>query len=390
MKSIGIVCECNPFHGGHEYLIRCARESGADCVVCVMSGYFVQRGEAAVVDAHTRAEILIRGGADAVLELPFPYSAASAEHFARAGVEILDRVGVDELWFGSECGDLSRLEYLSVLADSEEFRTRYETRAAAEAGTARAYFETLSEVAGEDVSCLSNDILGIAYLQALRKRGSSMKPVTVRRKGSAYTDETLGRGFPSATALRRKWREEGLSAILPSLPRVCADVLMRDNVDLPADLRYAERLILGHFRLTPADGSERCAELSGGLGARMARLADSAATLDEFLTLTATKKYPNARILRGILFALTETASDDLRSSVAYAHLLAANATGRRFLSETRKKSSLPIVTRRTDLPTTEDAARQEERERRALALYALCHPSIKITDLWKRAPVIL
>lgn len=390
MRSVGIVCECNPFHGGHEYLIRCARESGADCVVCVMSGYFVQRGEAAVVDAYTRAEILIRGGADAVLELPFPYSAASAEHFARAGVEILDRVGVDELWFGSECGDLSRLEHLSALADREEFRTRYETRAAAETGTARAYFDTLSEMAGEDVSCLSNDILGIAYLQALRKRGSNMTPMTVRREGSAYTDETLGKGFPSATALRRKWRDEGLEAILEYLPSACADVLVRDGIDLPTDLRYAERLILGHFRLTSAEELEKCAELSGGLGARMKRLADSAATLDEFLALAATKKYPNARILRGILFALTETSPDDLRASPAYVRLLAANDTGRRFLSETRKSSELPIVTRRTDLPCTEDVVQQEERERRALALYALCRPRTETTDFWKRSPVIL
>ena len=390
MKSIGIICECNPFHGGHEYLIRRARQSGADCVVCVMSGCFVQRGEAASLDAHTRAEILIRGGADAVLELPFPYSASSAEHFARVGVEILDRVGIDELWFGSECSDMERLTRLATLADSEVFRARYETRAAGETGTAKAYFDCLSEIAGEDVSCLSNDILAIAYLQALRRLGSKMKPMTVRREGSAYTDETVGKGFPSATALRRKWREEGIDEILGHLPRACAEVLVRDGVELPADLRYAERLILGHFRLTSADELERCAELSGGLGARMAGLADKASSLDEFLALCATKKYPNARILRGILFALTEISQDDLRTSPAYVRLLAANGTGRRFLSETRKKAGLPVITRRTDLPAGEDAVSQEERERRAQALYALCRPKAETTVFWKHAPVIL
>lgn len=390
MKSIGIICECNPFHGGHEYLIRRARESGADCVVCVMSGYFVQRGEAAVADAYVRAEILIRGGADAVLELPFPYSSASAEHFARAGVEILDNVGANELWFGSECGDLSRLERLAAIAESAEFHARYETLATAETGTARAYFEVLAEMAGEDASCLSNDILGLAYLQAIRKLGSGMTPVTVRREGRAYTDETLGEGFPSATALRRRWREDGLQSILPLVPQACAEVLKRENVDEPADLRYAERLILGHFRLTPTAALERCAELSGGLGARMAGLADKASSLDEFLALCATKKYPNARILRGILFAMTNISLDGLRASPAYVRLLAANGTGRAFLSEMRRTSTLAIVTRRTDLPPTEEAARQEEWERRAVALYALCQPTAKQTDFWKRSPVIL
>ena len=58
MKSVGIVCECNPFHGGHKYLIDAARRSGAEVVLCVMSGYFVQRGEAAILDAHTRAKAI--------------------------------------------------------------------------------------------------------------------------------------------------------------------------------------------------------------------------------------------------------------------------------------------------------------------------------------------
>lgn len=390
MRTIGIVCECNPFHGGHEYLIRRAREAGDACVVCVMSGPFVQRGEAAVVDAYTRAEILVRGGADAVVELPFPYAAASAEYFARAGVDVLSRLGVRELWFGSECGDLARLDRLAELADSPAFRERYASMTAGDAGTARAYFDCLCEMAGEDTTYLSNDILAISYLRAIRSLGASVKPVTVKREGSRYLDDTIGDGFPSATALRRKWREGGLSAILPHLPRASAEVLSREHVERPFELRYAERLILGHFRLTPPDALERCAELSGGLGTRMAGLADRVDTLDGFLSLCATKKYPNARIRRGILFALTGITQDDLRRSPAYTRLLAANAVGCRRLAEARKTSTMPVVTRRTDLPDTIDAARQEEYERRAQALYALCQPTAKATDLWKRAPIIL
>ena len=212
----------------------------------------------------------------------------------------------------------------------------------------------------------------------------------MKREGSRYLDDTIGDGFPSATALRRKWREGGLAAILPHLPRATAEVLVRERVKTPADLYYAERLILGHFRLSPADELERYAELSGGLGARMAGLADRADTLDGFLSLCATKKYPNARLRRGILFALTRIKQDDLRRSPAYTRLLAANAEGCRFLAEARKTSTMPIVTRRTDLLNTPDATIQEEHERRALALYALCQPTVRETDLWKRAPIIL
>lgn len=390
MRTAGIICECNPFHGGHQYLIARARESGADTVICVMSGCFVQRGDAAVLPPHLRAETLLCGGADAVLELPFPFSAASAEFFAAAGVDILDRLGVDELWFGSECGDVELLSRLSSVAESEDFLADYGASVQGSDGTAKGYLERLQALAGEDVTLSSNDILGVAYLRALRAKRSGMRPVTVKRQGSAYRDGKLTQGeYPSATALRRLWREEGLAAMLSHLPeetRAC----YRHVDGAFADLAFAERLILGHFRLTPPSELETVAELGGGLGNRLAECAKSAGSTDEFFSLAATKKYPNARLRRGVLFALTGIKSEDLRTSPAYVRLLAANARGRRFLAETRREQSLPVVTRRSDLPSNADALRQAEWERRAFSLYSLCLPKAQSeTDLWTRGAVI-
>ena len=125
MKIAGIICECNPMHAGHVYLMNEAKRAGADVLVCVMSGCFVQRGEAAIADPYARAEILVRAGADAVVELPFPYSASSAEFFGAAGVDILARLGIDELWFGSECGDVELLSRMAEVADDPAFLARY-------------------------------------------------------------------------------------------------------------------------------------------------------------------------------------------------------------------------------------------------------------------------
>ena len=105
----GIICEFNPFHKGHQYLLRRAREHGAETVVCAMSGNFVQRGDFAVADKFARAEMAVRCGADLVLELPTPWAMAGAETFARGGVELLAKAGCDTLAFGSECGDLTAL-----------------------------------------------------------------------------------------------------------------------------------------------------------------------------------------------------------------------------------------------------------------------------------------
>ena len=391
MKTVGIICECNPFHGGHEYLIQKARSSGADCVVAVMSGNFVQRGEAAAADAHLRARALLSCGVDAVLELPFPYACAPAEFFAMAGIEILSRVGVNEVWFGSECGNLELLERLAALTDMPDFQSAYARTVAQNCGTTEGYLKCISEFLGEDVALSSNDLLGIAYLRAIAKSQSSLRPVTVKRQGSAYSETSLNPEavYPCATALRRKWKEAGIQSILGLLPEQAAKIYA-EAADF-ADLSYAERLILGHFRLTSAERLESVAVLSGGLGARLKHAAAESSTLSEMLSLAATKKYPNARLLRGILFALTGVEEAHLRTPPVYSRLLAANRVGCEFLSGLRKNKDFSVVTRRIDLPGTDAAKQQNEIEERAESLYALCHAEPEpFVSRWQKKTVIL
>ena len=386
-KTVGIICECNPFHGGHAYLIRRARESGADVIICVMSGCFTQRGEAAAADPLLRAEAVIRGGADLVLELPFPYASSGAEIFARAGVDILSRVGVDGLWFGSECGDLERLQTAARICDTPEFAARYAASAVENRGTAQAYFEILNELVGADLPLSSNDILAVSYLRAIASLGSTVKPVTVRREGSAFRDCRLSHSsYPSASALRALWRREGTAAILPYLPEACREVYA--TAQAPAELSHAERLILGHFRLTSPASLEGIAELSGGLGSRLSQAAMYSRSMEELLAQAATKKYPQARLQRGILFALTGVTPPDQRTPAAYTRLLAANKRGREYLAAHRKTVRIDVVTRKTELPIGSAAERQAELELRAWSLWTLCHPDAETADrLWKRAP---
>ena len=94
MRVAGVICEYNPLHLGHAWMMTEVRRQGADAIVCAMSGNFVQRGEAAIADKLSRAEMAVRCGADLVLELPTPWAAATAEIFARGGVMLLEKTGV--------------------------------------------------------------------------------------------------------------------------------------------------------------------------------------------------------------------------------------------------------------------------------------------------------
>ena len=108
MKVAGIIAEYNPFHKGHQYHIEETRKkTGADYVVVVMSGDYVQRGEPAIADKYMRTRMALSGGADLIIEMPAIYATASAEYFATAGIGILDQLGcVDYLSFGSEWAEV--------------------------------------------------------------------------------------------------------------------------------------------------------------------------------------------------------------------------------------------------------------------------------------------
>ena len=386
MRSVGIVCECNPLHEGHRYLIRRAREDGADCVICVMSGCFTQRGEAAILDPRTRAAMLLDGGADAVLELPFPYSCGGAEAFAEAGVSMLARLGIGELWFGSECGDLPLLERLARAAESRAFAERYREACRGErVGTAEAFGQILSDLCG-GVETGPNDRLAIAYLKALRH--TDMTPHTVRRLGSGYFDETAVEGqIPSATALRRLLNEGGLEAWKPYLTdngyALVAECVGKEIA--PADTARLGTAALAHLRLASPETLESVAELGGGLGRRMIGAAERAEGFSELLSLSVTKKYTEARVRRGILFAMTGVTEADLKAPVGYGVLLAANPTGCAFLGKTRRTGDLKVVTSHRGIPKGELAARQELLTRRAWALYTLCLPRVRSAESFLR-----
>ena len=136
MAVFGIISEFNPFHNGHKYLIDRARQAGAEAIVCIMSGNAVQRGEVAFLEKHERAKMALACGADLVLELPFPWSAASAEAFAYCGVSIANEF-CDTLIFGSECGDINKIRQASEISSSEEFVERYRSSLKGNMGAAK-------------------------------------------------------------------------------------------------------------------------------------------------------------------------------------------------------------------------------------------------------------
>ena len=191
MNICGIICEYNPFHNGHRYMIEAVRDKlGDDCaVVCAMSGDFVQRGEAAIFSKHDRARAAVAGGADLVLELPLPWCMAPAETFARGGVGLLAATGVvTHLAFGSESGDLAALEKTARALLDPDLEPLLKEELAAGQPYAAARQRAVERLTGEgaDVLARPNDILAVEYLKAMYQKGINLIPLAVPRMGAEH------------------------------------------------------------------------------------------------------------------------------------------------------------------------------------------------------------
>ena len=365
MKHVGIICEYNPFHEGHRYLLNAVRE--AETVVCVMSGPFTQRGEAAVIPPSERAAMALACGADLVVELPFPYAAGSARHFATAGVRVLTGLGVDTIAFGSESADAPALLETAARTLTPDFAEKV-ANGAKNKGDAAAYFEALGEA-----RISPNDILALEYARAVHKGGSCLSIYPVLRQGAGYHDTDAEQALPSATALRQKLQTG--ADICDNLPievrQIWHDAVAQWGI---ADIRRLGGAMLVYLRGATSASVSSAAECSGGLGERLIRAAWEAWDYDSLCHLAATKKYTDGRIRRSLLYGLAGVTRADLKAPPAYVKLLGANERGRAFLAAGRKTRTLPVVTKPADaVALGECAVRARRLAAVADGLYALC-----------------
>ena len=166
MTVAGIICEFNPLHSGHAYLMAQLRQHGADAVVCAMSGTFVQRGEPALVNKLSRGEMAVSCGADLVLELPTAWAMATAETFARGGVQLLKMAACTHIGFGSECGDAALLQAAADTLLSPDLQADIRGELTAGITYAAARQQAVQARLGDGAAVLRqpNDTLAVEYL----------------------------------------------------------------------------------------------------------------------------------------------------------------------------------------------------------------------------------
>lgn len=344
MKTIGIICEYNPFHRGHlKQFQKIKSEFGPDsAIVCLMSGNYVQRGMPAIFDKSDRAVAALACGADLVLEMPTTYVLRSAEGFADGGVQILSKC-CDHLCFGSESGDTATLLSTAeaLLSPSFPDALRRELDKGLSFPAARqAALKGMG--ASWELLCRPNDILAVEYCKALLTQNSPLLPHPIRREGG-YHDTTPDLENPSATALRTLI-EQGKDPS-PFIPSEAHHTVHNAVVHT---LTAGEKAVLYRLRTMDDQEFEALPYGSEGLWRKFMANARSLPTIEDIAVATKSKRYTRTRIDRMLLCATLGISEFMLYDAAPYVRVLGFTKKGATVLKKARTQGAFPHIGEKT------------------------------------------
>lgn len=341
--ATGIIAEYNPFHKGHMYHINETKKITDNDIVVIMSGNFVQRGEPAMTDKHTRAKMALRNGVSLVIELPVEYATGSADVFAKGAVNILDATGIiDTLSFGSEQGSTDIFDKISDILNNEPntFKELIKNYLNSGLSYPSARTKALEEYMSLNLDFMnrSNNILALEYIRQLKKLNSSIKPVTVERIVSEYNSRSLSGEISSASAIRQALLDKDISA-LDSIPENCIDLIKDKKIPQLNDYTSILSYIL--CTRSPSEISEY-ADITEGLENRI--LNTEFNSIDELITKTKTKRYTYSKLQKAILHIILGITKKDQRADPKYIRVLGFRKDKKYLLKELTEKASLPVI----------------------------------------------
>lgn len=360
MNITGIITEYNPFHNGHLYhLTEAKKNTNCDAVICIMSGNFVQRGGPAIVDKWQRTEMALNNGVDLVIELPTYYAVSSAEFFAKGAVSILNNLGVvNNLFFGSECGDVNKLTTIAKTLVDEDSKLKYiikENLAKGETFAKAREKALISYLNNEDLNEIltsSNNILGIEYIKSIIRMNSNIKPFTLKREGSNYNDKFLSNSFSSATSIRELLKQKAsIESLKDSIPKESYEVLNNlYNNSYPFVFDEDMFKFIKYKLQTNCINFNNLYEIIEGLENKLLKEISSSNSYEEFILNIKSKRYTYSKISRILTHIYIGLDSDSFLNiddtNNLYARVLGFNKKGREILSLIKRNSSIPLITK--------------------------------------------
>lgn len=354
MKVLGIIAEYNPFHNGHLYHLRESKRSiGADFVVAVMSGNFVQRGEPALINKWERAKVAIENGIDLVIELPVAFACNNSDLFAKGAVEILNGLGcVTHIAFGSEEGKLENLKLIAnaLVTENDVFKKILKENLEAGSSFAKSREKAVNSATGSNYSKIikgSNNILAIEYLKQLALTNSKMVPITIKRKGPGYNDYEPAGDFASATLIRDILKMQGDASTY--VPEATLNSIKKQE-----SLLYLEnfsQVVFSKLLQLPNNELKEIYSVSEGLENRIKNQIRKTDGIQTLIETVISKRYTETRIKRVLIHSLLNMNKHKINTiinnRINYCRVLGFSKNGAKLLRiiKNEELNNLPMIT---------------------------------------------
>lgn len=403
MNISAIISEYNPFHKGHGFQLSQTRKiTNCDGVLSIMSGNFVQRGEPAIIDKWIRTRMALENGVDLVLELPVIFSLSSAEFFANGAVTILHKIGVvDNLCFGSECGDIDMLKRISevLYREPQEYKEllhSFLNRGVPYHSARSMAMVTFLEKSKYELNTVissamnsSNNILGIEYCKSLFKNNSTIKPVTIKREGGSYNSCDINDRFSSATAIRKIIKEntscDNLKKEVPESSYKIIKELFENNYKFVFDENLFH--LLKYKCLQTPEALAKIPDVREGLDNRIYEAFLNSKNFPELMEKIKTKRYTYTRIKRILcqfFVGFDKFDTSHFRNAASnYVRVLGFNSNGAEILREMKRKSKLDVLMKMPKNPDDMLAL-----DLLSTHMYSLINPNIKPSSDYLNSPI--
>lgn len=302
MKIVGIIIESNPFHKGHEYLIKkVMSELKPDLMVALSSGYFTMRGEISLLNKINKTKILLNSGFDLVIDFPLYDLLNSSDYFGENALRILNDVGITDLAFGIEHENISILENIVNLMDSSSFNDSFREKLNTNISYKKAFEETLKSMTNLDqnlieITMKSNNTLALSYIKAIKKY-PHIKPYAIKRYGN-FEENTSLESFPSGTALRNNYlQNKNISKYLPYDTSLLSDLSLYD---------IRVKTLFDSLTLKKANHFQELLHINEGIENYILKNYDFKLSVDENLNNLSNKTYSKSRLRRTLLSMILE------------------------------------------------------------------------------------
>ena len=339
MKVCGIVVEYNPFHNGHVYHIEQARKlTNCDILIAIMSPTFMQRGEPAIINKFDRTKYALEHNIDLVVELPSIYAMQSANYFAYGALKLLNELKIDYLVFGSENNQLDTLIKAAKISLDAEYQAKVKEYLQDGQRYAIACNQAFNDYNIDSIK-LSNDILGLAYLQEIYQHNYQITPLSIQRTNEYLSLDTSDE-IVSATAIRNALNNnEDITKLTPIASELTNKQAELVHLDDFFDLLKYQLTIYSNEQLQEIKGFEE------GLECLFKKYINQAETMSDFINFVSSKRYPKTRIQRTIVYLICNIKKYDLNVEVDYLRILGMNNKGQVYLKDIKNKTDYKIIT---------------------------------------------